>query len=294
MCTDSEHISFIVWTPAHTTKSQGHTIIFNHGLQGHKEWFYKFGEKLSKSGYTVYAFDRLGSGKSSGIKGHIESWKSYTLTLDKMVQHARSEHPNNKISLWGSSYGGNIVTAYLQQYQNCDEFEAAVLITPGPFRNKKELPLPFKRIKLYFSRNKRYFPSPVTDIEGDRGANFYTSKKKWQQKITNDPFSLRMMTRKFYLETNKMNRFIASKNSLKIKRFYLLVGRDSVMNNIKLLTYMRTNPSNTSYKIYRGGDDEKHVIEFTEDSKEAISDITYFLNGDDKEIQNIKVLLDGR
>ncbi len=56
------HLAYTRWIPE---SPNGIVIVYNHGLQSHRGWFNGTANDLVARGYTVYAFDRIGSGTSS-------------------------------------------------------------------------------------------------------------------------------------------------------------------------------------------------------------------------------------
>lgn len=298
-------LDYTRWQPK---KSNGQVIIYNHGMQSHRAWFNSTAEALSELGYTVYAFDRIGSGTSSKaygihgyplgledftslltdveilqLRGHIHDYEIFLDSIDLMIEIAKSEQPEKPIHLWANSYGAKIITRYLLDQNRADKVRSAIFTTPGLFRNTSSMPLPFSKIDLFLSKNTDEFPSPVTPVNNDNGANWFTDMEPWVSKISNDPLSVRSMTRKMALQTQSMDRYIEnniSGNSAisSVPRFYLLVKGDAMMDNRKVLKHVETIKTASRIKFYEGGSNHKHFLTFTPDAQQAISDIHGFIS----------------
>jgi|GEM_PF-3487167 len=298
-------LDYTRWLPE---KSNGHVIVYNHGLQSHRAWFNSTAEYLRTLGYTIYAFDRIGSGTSSDAyaldgyllgledfmpflpdinvvkrRGHIEDYHMFLDSIDLMLDIVEVEHENNPIHLWANSYGAKIITRYLLDEERSKRVQSAVFTTPGLFRNKDSMPLPFSKLSLIIGKNSDLFPSPVTPVNDDNGANWFTNMNTWLSKISNDEFSVRHMTRKLALQTSAMDADIAEQSDqfnplFNKKRLYLLVKDDAMMDNLKVMKHIQKNKQGSQVNIYHGDKNPKHFLTFTPDAQAALADIHHFIS----------------
>lgn len=293
----SYKIHYMKWEPRN---SNGHTIIYNNGLQSHAGWFYETAEKLSAKGYTVFAFDRIGSGRSSdGMSvipsnqtpeavaklnrgpGHVGNWKAFTHSIHLMKQLAKSQHPENAVHIWANSFAANIVTAYLLQYEPTD-VSSFVFTSPGLF---SKLPLPFSIPNLINAQPGTYFPTTIPEQNADQGAYLFTSMSGYAQAIAEDRDSLRKFTKEFYFSVpdiqNYHSRKSAAPNSFltQTRRFYLVVDGDPMMDTTRTMNYVFQYSTNAAVKRYSGGPDHRHFLEFTEDAEAALQDVDAFIQG---------------
>ncbi len=291
-------INYTKWTPQHPN---GKVIIYNHGFQSHKAWFNETAEQLHQLGYVVYAFDRIGSGRSSaGVsvvlteengettrsllrkRGHIDSWQVFTHTIHLMKQLAKSENIGASINLWANSFAAVLVTAYLEEYRP-DDIDSVVFTTPGLYSSS---PLPFTIEELINAAPGTYFESTIPEVNNDRGAANFTSDPIYFDAIKRDRKSLRQVTREYYFniswvsEFNELNSGSPDSHLPAVRRFYLLVDQDPLMNNVRMMEYIRRNADNAIAKIYQGGPDNRHFLTFTEDAVEAVNDIDSFYRED--------------
>ncbi len=302
----SYKIAYTKWTPK---ESNGRVIIYNHGLQSHRGWFNQTAARFMDEGYTLYAFDRIGTGDSSpgksyvvdamnrendhieGTMGHIRSWKLFIETLDQMISIAQKEHPATDIYLWANSYGAKVVTAYLMRHGLERGIAGTIFTTPGIYRNKKSMPLPVAKWKFLFAGHMYHFPTPIKAEGNDNGAHWFTSDPHFTALIAGDSKSTRKITANFYLQTNKLDKYISKyfyhNDSLaSIPRFYAMVEGDLMMDNTKMERMLRRRSENITAKFYQGGSDHKHFVTFTSDKEEVLADILLFLEGQANQINN--------
>ncbi|MFT6261427.1 MAG: alpha-beta hydrolase superfamily lysophospholipase [Bermanella sp.] len=298
-------LDYTRWIPE---KSNGHVIVYNHGLQSHRAWFNSTAEYLRSMGYVVYAFDRIGSGTSSdayaldgyplgieeflpflpGVKpvtrrGHIQDYHMFLDSIDLMLDIVEKEQSIKTVHIWANSYGAKIITRYLLDEDRSSRVQSAIFTTPGLFRNQETMPLPFSKLELIGSKNSDYFPSPVTAMSNDNGASWFTDDNVWLSKISNDKLSIRHMTRRLALQTRAMDKYIEdqSEHSNPLhnkKRFYLLVNDDAMMDNDKVIAHIEKNKMGSKVKYYEGGSIHKHFLTFTNDAQAALSDIHEFIS----------------
>jgi alpha-beta hydrolase superfamily lysophospholipase len=292
-------VRYTKWLPDESPKK---VVIYNHGFQSHRAWMNATANRLAEDGYAVYAFDRIGSGESddgaalrSGeiqrSRGHVQSWELFLATLDEVTEIAAKEHPQTELVLWGNSYGAKLVTAYLHSRSNELErrnIRGAIFTTPGLFQNKKSMPLPFSKLKLVFSRSLTLFPVPMVEQDGDNGASWFVAQgTPWFERIQRDELSLREVTRRFYLQTAKLDKFLRKKRKdrLSVPALYLLVEADTLMDNVKMEADASSRATDTVLKYFQGGPESKHFLLFTQDGEPAYLDILRFLDGRASEIE---------
>ncbi len=86
-------------------------VVIVHGLGEHAGRYERVAERLRDEGYTVYALDHHGHGRSGGRRGRF-SMRSAVEDLDRLVVHAGTDHADTGIVLLGHSLGGLISLRY--------------------------------------------------------------------------------------------------------------------------------------------------------------------------------------
>ena len=110
-----------------------HILIMLHGFQTHAAWMTPLARQLADSGFELWCPDRRASATNAKPplkQGDIPHWQPWVDDLAALVRHVRVEADGVPISLLGYSWGGVIVSAYMDQ---CPEAEVreAILIAPG-------------------------------------------------------------------------------------------------------------------------------------------------------------------
>ena len=72
-----------------------------HGLGDHSGRWLRVGDSLQRRGFSAYALDLPGHGRSEGKRGHVNSWEDYRHAL-RVVRRDHgffSEAPGNRVEL---------------------------------------------------------------------------------------------------------------------------------------------------------------------------------------------------
>jgi alpha-beta hydrolase superfamily lysophospholipase len=100
-------------------------LLIVHGLAEHSGRYEHFADFFVDRGYTVFALDYLGHGKSDGDRCHIGQFSDYTDCIALLLNRVREECPGAPLFLVGHSMGGLVATRFLIDHQ--DEFAGSVL-----------------------------------------------------------------------------------------------------------------------------------------------------------------------
>lgn len=112
--------------PAQNPKA---VALIAHGYAEHLGRYEHVAAALNKSGYSVYAVDHCGHGRSDGARGFVPAFSVFLDGLDALLTEAKSAYPDKKRFLIGHSMGGLIAANYLIDRQG--EFAGAVLSGPS-------------------------------------------------------------------------------------------------------------------------------------------------------------------
>ena len=116
-----------------------------HGLGDHSGRWERVGHTLQASGFSAYALDLPGHGRSDGKRGHVRSWDDYRAAVTRWMDALRKDDGGRRWALLGHSLGGLIALDWAQQ--NPGRVDALVLSAP-PF----ELSLHPAAIKVHAAR----------------------------------------------------------------------------------------------------------------------------------------------
>ncbi|HVK72564.1 MAG TPA: lysophospholipase [Kofleriaceae bacterium] len=104
-------------------------VLLHHGLADHSTRYAAFAAQLVAAGYTVWAFDARGHGRSAGARVKFDRFDDLLDDLDAVVARVRAEEPGRKVFLFGHSLGGLVTSLYTIERQ--PDIGGLVLASPG-------------------------------------------------------------------------------------------------------------------------------------------------------------------
>jgi acylglycerol lipase len=150
-------------------------VVIVHGVNSHSGQYLWSGEQLAAAGFSVYAYDHRGRGKSEGPRFYIDDIADYTDDLGTLIAIARSRDPGLRIFVLGHSAGGVISCTWALDHQQeiagfiCESFAYRVP-APAPvlalvrFLGKIAPKLPVLKLKMKdFTRD----PAALAALEAD-------------------------------------------------------------------------------------------------------------------------------
>lgn len=108
----------IYWRAWPTPIAPRAVVVISHGAGEHGGRYQRLAERLSAGGYTVYAIDHRGHGRSAGPRALVDRVANAAADLDHLIDLARGEHPGVPLILLGHSLGGMIALHYAVQSQS--------------------------------------------------------------------------------------------------------------------------------------------------------------------------------
>jgi alpha-beta hydrolase superfamily lysophospholipase len=114
------------WLPEGDSKA---VVIISHGLAEHSGRYLNVVNQLVPSGFSVYALDHYGHGKSDGPRVFVPLFEEFTNTLKMFYDLVRAQNSDKKTFLLGHSVGSLICANYLLDHQ--EGLTGAVLSGPA-------------------------------------------------------------------------------------------------------------------------------------------------------------------
>ncbi len=101
-----------------------------HGLAEHALRYKRFGEQLVEAGFDVYATDHRAHGRTADLHGEMGiarpgGWDALMDDMHVLTEHARAQHPDLAIILFGHSMGSFLAQGVVQRWG--DEYAGLVL-----------------------------------------------------------------------------------------------------------------------------------------------------------------------
>jgi alpha-beta hydrolase superfamily lysophospholipase len=105
-------------------------LLVVHGHGEHSGRYEDFAARMGEAGFSVYAFDLRGHGRSEGRRGHARSFDVLLQDVDRFRREVEGLiAPGTPLFLLGQSLGGLIVLRYVQELQ--PPVRGAVLVAGG-------------------------------------------------------------------------------------------------------------------------------------------------------------------
>ena len=109
------------WWPA-TSRA---TVVIAHGGSEHSGRYAWTAERLAERGYSTWALDHRGHGRSEGPRAYFDRLDHVVADLDQLVDRARGHEP---LFLLGHSMGGAVALAYTERHE--DKLDGLILSAP--------------------------------------------------------------------------------------------------------------------------------------------------------------------
>lgn len=150
-------------------------VVICHGVNSHSGQYLWAGDLLARAGFSVYAYDHRGRGRSEGPRFYIDDIADYTEDLGTFIALAKSREDGLKVFLLGHSAGGVVSCTWALDHQSeiagfiCESF-AFQVPAPAPVLALVRLlanitpKLPVLKLKMKdFTRD----PSALAALEAD-------------------------------------------------------------------------------------------------------------------------------
>jgi acylglycerol lipase len=111
--------------PSSTSK---HAVIILHGLGEHLGRYRSWARLFTENNAAVYCFDMHGHGKTTGKRGHTESFHLLYDDIETMIHQVKTDLPEAHIHLYGHSMGGCVALG-ATLFRN---LKITSLVTTGP------------------------------------------------------------------------------------------------------------------------------------------------------------------
>jgi len=104
-------------------------LVIAHGVGEHSGRYGNIISEMKGSRISIYALDHRGHGRSSGKRGHVDSFMDYVYDLKLFIDLIREENNAIPLILLGHSMGGVIACKYALEY--ADDINGLILSSPG-------------------------------------------------------------------------------------------------------------------------------------------------------------------
>lgn len=104
-------------------------IVISHGMGEHSNRYAHVAEMFNQNGFSVYAMDHIGHGKSDGKRGHAPSFEVLMNEIDEFLCFVETHNEQRlPVFLYGHSMGGNLAVNYVLRKKN--HLKGLILTSP--------------------------------------------------------------------------------------------------------------------------------------------------------------------
>lgn len=123
---DSVRIFYQYWLPQDNVEK---IILMCHGFQCHSDLYYVLADYFFDKNILICAMDQRGHGRTSGIRGHLDSFDLVYQDMRLLIHLMKRKFPNVPLYLMGESMGGLTILNFAAQFPQ--EVEGILALVPG-------------------------------------------------------------------------------------------------------------------------------------------------------------------
>ena len=102
------------WAPESRPRA---VVVVCHGVNSHGGQYVRVGEQFAAAGYSAFALDLRGRGRSEGERFYVEAVADYVSDVANTIALAKSRNPGVPVYLLGHSAGGVVSATYVLDHQ---------------------------------------------------------------------------------------------------------------------------------------------------------------------------------
>jgi alpha-beta hydrolase superfamily lysophospholipase len=205
-------------------------LLMIHGMQSHTGWIAATGtgDHLAANGVLVLAYDRRGSGRSGGRRGHADSAEDFLSDLDTAMAALRRElaaagAPGAPVHLFANCFGTRTALPWVANHES--GVASVILTSPATHMARRADYGLLARLGVLLSFDSRMVDTPLRD-------DYYVDPGRWLDFIEHDDLSLRKVSARFLKSANTLtHRMEDAIPRLRVPLLVLLAERDVIVVN---------------------------------------------------------------
>lgn len=235
------------------------TICSINGLGDHSGRYEDFYNYLNRENFSILCIDNIGTGKSSGKRGHIDSIALFHETLDRALIEAGKISSAAPKFFYGHSMGGAILLSWIISRR--PQINGFIAASPWLELTKP----PSKFLKTFTLLADKIFPT-ISFKTGVSSGSVLKNKSK-VEKNRNDGLSHKKITPRLFMELERAKFDIFKiENSIQIPALLMHGLSDRITSYSGTKKFYEMNKKNAKLKLWENAFHELHG----EDNKEDI------------------------
>jgi alpha-beta hydrolase superfamily lysophospholipase len=166
-------------------------VLIVHGFAEHLGRYTEFAEFLARSGWSVFAYDARGHGRSAGVRAYVDRFDEYLADLATVMPFARSRL-GTKPFLFGHSMGGLIA---LHAAGDAPDGICGLVVSNPSTRNKMQIP-PWKAAAAKVAAKVHPTLALPTGLSGAMVSRDPDEARAYDT----DPLNIKQATARWYIE----------------------------------------------------------------------------------------------
>ncbi|MGG1659300.1 lysophospholipase [Brevibacillus sp. NRS-1366] len=253
------------------TSDQKGAVVLVHGTGEHYGRYEHVATFLNQHGWAVYAGDLPGWGRSSGPRGHIDSFAQYVETVRGWAEEALAEAKENQpVFVMGHSLGGLVATRFVQNYERRQELAGLILTSPCV---QLKLAVPAWKAQLAQWLDRVW---PTLAIPNGITADMVSRDKAVQAAYQSDPLNYPKVSVRWFHELHRaMGQAWEEREYLSIPLLVLQAGDDSIIDADAVERFATEICTDTEFQLFPG---LRHEILNEPEREQVLQQIGTWLN----------------
>ncbi|HEX7117344.1 MAG TPA: alpha/beta hydrolase [Longimicrobiales bacterium] len=221
-------------------------VVSVHGFSDHGGRYESFGEILAGFGFSTFALDLRGHGRSDGRRGFVPRFEIYLQELDRFRREVQGlVAPDCPLILVGHSMGGLIALRYLEEFET--PFRGAVLASPWL---GTAMPVPRWKVLLANLLNRAL---PALPVRARLRAEHLCHDSAVVTAYREDPLVHDTMTPRLFTEASTAMGLVHRRaDRLRVPLLFLIAGDDRIVDAPRALRFARALPGDVTVHIFDG------------------------------------------
>jgi len=201
---------------------------------------------LAHFGFSVWACDLRGHGKSGGKRGHVDSFDDYAADVDQLIRIAKDHYPGIKVFLMGHSLGGLIASYFTEKHPS--ELDGLIASAPSLKEKMKVSP-----VKTFLGRTLSSIVPTFTTTTG-LDPNLLSHDQEVVRRYVEDPLVHKVATARWFTEYRRAQSE-TMQGADKITQPCLIIqsGADGIVDPSATNEFFkRIKSSDKTLKVYEG------------------------------------------